>query len=163
MCQTFFTPLKTNLSINPTTLAFRIVDNRVIFENHPVEINPEDALSDDRREETSVLGHAVRWLREALEDCPVPATDIFRMARDNHISDATLRRAKERLKVESAKGGYSTGWKMAMETSQRARNIRCSRCSRFCCSSHMNRIGCEKFTSRLREVFCYYKLYGILK
>jgi len=103
----FFTPIKTNLSINPTTLAFRIVNNRVIFENHPVEINPEDALSNERREETSALGQAVNWLREALEDGPIPSVDIFRMARENHISDATLRRAKDRLGGESYKEGIA--------------------------------------------------------
>lgn len=101
----FLTPLKTNLSINPTTLAFRIVDNRIIFEDQPVEINPEDVLSNERRGETSVLGQAVGWLREALEDGPIPSADMDRMARENHISIATLRRAKDRLGVESYKEG----------------------------------------------------------
>lgn len=100
-----FFPLKTNLSINPTGLAFNIVDTQVVFEEQPVDVNVEEALSKEKSEETTALDEATTWLKEALEDSPIAAADIFRMAKDNHISDATLRRAKKRLNVQSYKEG----------------------------------------------------------
>lgn len=103
----FLIPLKTNLSIEPTCLAFRIIDSQVVFEEQPVDINPEEALSNDKSEDKSVLTQATSWLKEALEDGPIAATDIYKMAEDNHITDATLRRAKEKLGVKSNKEGLS--------------------------------------------------------
>lgn len=115
----FLLPIKANLSINPDSLAFRITNNGIIFENRPLEINPEEALSSERREETSTLNHAVNWLREALENGPIPSVDIFRMAQENRISDATLRRAKTRLGVKSDKEGIAQNgrwlWKLPRE------------------------------------------------
>lgn len=100
-------PLKTNLSIDPTSLAFRIIDNRVVFEEFPIEVDVEEALSKEKHEETSALNEANSWLQEALEDGPMPATVILRMANENHISNATLRRAKEKLGVKSYKEGMA--------------------------------------------------------
>lgn len=101
----FFTPLKTNLSIKPTSLAFSIIDNQVVFEKHPIEISAEEALSKERSEEISALSQGIIWIKEALEDAPLPANDIYRMAKENRISESTLRRAKEKLKVKSYKEG----------------------------------------------------------
>jgi hypothetical protein len=100
----FFVPLKTNLSINPTSLAFMIDNNKVIFEENPVEVDVEEALTREGSNK-SALGHATTWLREALVDGPVASTDIYKMAEENRISEATLRRAKEKLGVDSCKTG----------------------------------------------------------
>jgi RecA-family ATPase len=100
-------PLKTNLSIDPTSLAFRIIDNRIVFEESPIEVDVEEALSKEKHEETSALNDAVSWLREALEDGPMPSTVIHHMANENHISNATLRRAKEKLRVKPYKEGMA--------------------------------------------------------
>lgn len=100
-------PLKTNLSIDPTSLAFRIIDNRIVVEEYPIEVDVEEALSKEKHEETSALNDAVSWLQEALEDGPMPATVIHHMANENHISHATLRRAKEKLGVKSYKEGMA--------------------------------------------------------
>ena len=114
-----FMPIKTNLSINPTSLAFNIVDNRVVFEKHPIEINAEQALSKEKREETSSLNQAVNWLREALEDGPIASKDIYRMAKENGISEATLRRAQVKLKIRPYKEGSARDkkwfWKLSDE------------------------------------------------
>lgn len=103
----FFMPLKTNLSIEPTCLAFSIKDSKVVFEDQPVDINPEETLSNDKSEDKSALSQASIWLKEALEDGPIASNDIFRMAKENHISDATVRRAKQKLGVESYREGLS--------------------------------------------------------
>lgn len=107
----FFAPLKTNLLINPTSLAFSIVNNRVVFEEHPIEISAEEALSKEKREEASVLNHAITWLKQALEDGPVAAVSIFPMAKANSVAEATLRRAKEKLKAISYKEGIAQNGK----------------------------------------------------
>jgi len=101
----FFTPLKTNLSINPTSLAFNIINTRVIFENLPVDIDAEEALSKGGSEEISILNQAIVWLKEALDDGPIASKDIYRMARENNISDATLRRSQQKLKIKPYKEG----------------------------------------------------------
>jgi len=101
----FFMPLKTNLSINPISLAFSIVENKVVFEENPVYVNVEDTLSEERSEETSELNRAISWLKEALEDGPVASKDIYKMAKENGISKATLRRGQEKLKVKPNKEG----------------------------------------------------------
>lgn len=104
----FFTPLKTNLSINPSTLAFSIDDGRVIFEEQQIfDLDPDLALSPEKRETSSALKEAITWLKEALSDGPIPSTDIFRMAKANNIAEKTLRRAKERLGVQSFKEGMA--------------------------------------------------------
>ncbi|MFC2170282.1 AAA family ATPase [Acidobacteriota bacterium] len=101
----FFMPLKTNLSIEPTCLAFSIKDSQVVFEDQPVDINPEEVLSNDKSEDKSALNQAISWLKEALEDGPIASNDLNRMAEENRISKASLRRAKEKLGVESYKEG----------------------------------------------------------
>lgn len=103
----FLLPLKTNLSIEPTCLAFTIKDTQVVFEHDPVDINPEDALSNDKSEDKSALNQASIWLEEALEDGPIASTDIYKMAKDNQISEATLKRAKDKLDVEVYKEGQA--------------------------------------------------------
>jgi putative DNA primase/helicase len=114
----FFLPLKSNLSINPTTLAFSIGNEGVIFEPHPVDITADEALSiNEEQEEHGALQDAMEWLKQALEDEPIAATDIYRMAEENRISARTLQRAKKRIKVEAYKEGMAKDrkwyWKLA--------------------------------------------------
>jgi len=100
-----FLPIKTNLSHDPKGLAFRIENSRLIFEDQPIEIRAEDALSNEVQDETTAIAQACEWLQEALSDGTLPAKDCFRMAKDNSISEASLRRAKQKLGVRSSKHG----------------------------------------------------------
>ena len=102
----FFTPLKTNLSVNPTSLAFKIQDGAVVFEPNPVDVSTDDVLSSENASEKGAVADAKMWLTEALADGPVSSGDIFKMAKENGISEASLRRAKEKLSVYSYKDGY---------------------------------------------------------
>ena len=105
----FFTPLKTNLSIDPTTLAFTIEDAAVIFESSPVDVTAEDAMSPEGSKESGLVVEACSWLKEALEDGPITSRTILKMGEDNGYSEATLRRAKKRINIVVAKKGFSEG------------------------------------------------------
>lgn len=80
----------------------------MIFEEQPIfDLDPDLALSPEKRETSSALKEAITWLKEALSDGPIPSTDIFRMAKANNIAEKTLRRAKERIGVQSFKEGMA--------------------------------------------------------
>ena len=55
----------------------------------------------------NALSQAVGWLKQALEDGPIASRDIHKMAKENGISDATLRRAQEKLKIRPFKEGVA--------------------------------------------------------
>lgn len=100
-----FIPVKTNLSINPTALAFRIVGSKVIFEHDPVEVDTETAFSNERTGAVSALNEAVQFLQEALQDGPIEANTIFKLAREMQISRITVNRAKKKLEIKPIKEG----------------------------------------------------------
>jgi hypothetical protein len=105
----FFVPVKTNLSINPTTLAFRIIADRVVFEDEPIELDPDEAFSSDKVQEAAMLNMTMAWLKEVLQDGPKEAREITRMARENQITVATLTRAKMKLGIKPHKEGREQG------------------------------------------------------
>jgi hypothetical protein len=85
------TPAKHNVLIEPTSLAFEIVDSKVVFENEPVTITADEALN-----------KAKTWLAEQLpKGSAVTAAEIFRRADEQGIKKGTLRRAKQELGVVS--------------------------------------------------------------
>lgn len=100
-----FMPLKTNLSVNPTSLAFKIIDSKVIFDKDPLDLDIEETLSGEGKKDKSALIDAKTWLKEALREGPIRSTEIFRMAKENEISTATLRRAQKELRIEAYKEG----------------------------------------------------------
>jgi len=102
----FLTPLKTNLSVDPSSLAFSIGNEGVLFEPEPVDITIEEALSVKDEEETGLLGQAIEWLQQLFADeNAIPATEIKKQAAENGISERTLKRAKKRLGIRSEKQG----------------------------------------------------------
>lgn len=70
-------------------------------------LNPEDR---------SAVDQAVDFLAEVLADGSVENTRVRRMARDEGISDTTLKRAKAQLGVESVKHGFASagGWRWCL-------------------------------------------------
>ena len=73
----------------------------------------------EKSEETSAISHAVNWLEEALNDCPIASKDIHKMAKDNDISSSTLRRAQVKLGIKPYKEGLAQEgqwfWKLPNE------------------------------------------------
>jgi len=109
----FFSPLKYNLCKNPTTLAFSIDGPlghpKITFEPDPVDISATELLSDDESKDNySALKEAREWLREILKEKSISAKEILKIAREDGISERTLKRAKSQLNVESFKA--DSGW-----------------------------------------------------
>jgi putative DNA primase/helicase len=96
------TPAKHNVLIEPTGLAFEIIDGKVVFENEPLDITADQALSTVSTIEPEALNKAKTWLAEQLpQGSAVTAAEIFRQAEEEGIKKGTLRRAKQELGVVS--------------------------------------------------------------
>lgn len=70
----------------------------------------EAVVGDDE----GAVEEAMRWLRGQLEDGRKRPKDLFREAKADGISAATLRRAKDHLGVVSRKDGMRGGWAWSM-------------------------------------------------
>ena len=107
-----FLPVKTNLSIDPSGLAFRIENMKLIFEKEPCSEKAEDALSENKAEEHSRVDLAENFLKVLLADGAVLATEVHKQADDNRHSERTIRRAQERLGIKPYKAGQSWYWEL---------------------------------------------------
>jgi hypothetical protein len=108
------TPCKTNLSKDPTGLAFTIEDEGVIFEPEALHITSDQALSEDKSQEKGALESAKEFVRLWLEDGPVPSKQVFSDAEGNGHSKSTLKRAIKELGVISKKSAFGGGWTMEL-------------------------------------------------
>jgi hypothetical protein len=96
------TPAKQNVLIDPTGLAFEIVDGKVVFENDPVTITAEEALGTTGSIEAPALNEAKQWLSERVTTGKtMAATEVYKQADEQRISKRTLERAKKELHIES--------------------------------------------------------------
>ncbi len=104
-----------NLARPAPTLAYNIDDRgegpRVEWLDAPLPITAEEALAADQAACQAVVAAPERrdaegWLSEVLSDGPVPAKEVEVASRAAGLSRMTLRRAKDRLLVESVKDGY---------------------------------------------------------
>jgi len=113
----FFAPLKTNLSKNPTTLAFRIdgpIGRPAIeFEPDPIEIDTNEILGDEETKDNyTARADAVDWIKKALKDGPVEAATIKKDSKENMIAEATLNRAKKSAGVNSYQKEKKWFWEL---------------------------------------------------
>lgn len=100
----FFSPIKTNICKNPTTLVFTIDgpigQPNIEFESEPVEVDPNELLADEEgKDRYSAAREAKEFLCEALKKGPLPAKEIYRQAKENHISERTIKRVKSSIGV----------------------------------------------------------------
>jgi putative DNA primase/helicase len=100
------TPVKNNLAVRQTSLAFRIVDGIVEFETTPLQITSDQALSSESQDERSALGEAVEWLQQVLEGGPMNKRSVSELAQKDGIADRTLRRAADKLGVVKKREGF---------------------------------------------------------
>lgn len=113
---------KSNLGPTPPTLAYRLqgCDNgaaRVMWDGVS-QHTAQTMVQQDRDEEAGALGEAIKFLREALADGPMLGRTVKQRARDHDISEATLRRARERIgvvwdKAKTQDGAYT--WRLPDE------------------------------------------------
>jgi hypothetical protein len=107
-----FTPCKSNLSIEPTSLAFKIIDGMVCFEPEQLTISTDEALSTEPSEDKGAVEEAEDFLREVLKERSILSRDVWKEAAENKISERTLKRAKANLGIISNKS--SSGWTMEL-------------------------------------------------
>jgi hypothetical protein len=112
----FLGAIKSNLARTPPALAFRVVASDPLDEAAPprVDWEPAPAVGVDvealmtaarDRDEPTDRQDADAFLRELLPTGPVASKDIFRAAKANGISRATLFRAKKRLGIPARRAG----------------------------------------------------------
>jgi len=96
------TPAKHNVLIEPTGLAFEIVDGKVIFENEPIDITADEALGTTGTIEAPALNEAKQWLSgQVTTGKTMAATEVYKQAKERGISKRTLERAKKELHIVS--------------------------------------------------------------
>ncbi|MEX2222668.1 MAG: AAA family ATPase [Candidatus Rokuibacteriota bacterium] len=94
----FLTQPKTNIGRRAPTLAARITPQLTIeWEAKPVTLTAEEAMAPRRG--GGALSTAVRWLTDQLDAGPQLGRDVEAAALAAGISESTLRRGRERLRV----------------------------------------------------------------
>lgn len=108
-------PAKNNIAPDVNGLAYRIEGEamaaKVLWDDEPVNCSADEALAPvgDPRDRTD-REQAADWLREALQDGPVPSVELFAQAKENGIAGRTLRRAYKDLGGKPMKVDFSGGW-----------------------------------------------------
>jgi putative DNA primase/helicase len=118
----FLLPGKMNLSIPAPGLAFTIGDEpaRVQWEADPVSITASEVLA--KSSGGSSAGDEVGdWLRDFLNNGPMPVSEIKKMAKQDGLAWRTIERAKKRIGATATREGFASGgrWMWAMPTIDR--------------------------------------------
>lgn len=118
-----FIPVKNNLGDDRTGFAYRVVEAEnkapcVEWEPDLVTIDDVDAEVNATQEASgSALAEATEFLFDTLKHESMPAKDVLRRARDAGHSEATIRRAKEKLQIISVKQPVSGCWHWGLKDS----------------------------------------------
>lgn len=103
-------PVKNNLAVDGTGLAYRIIDGALSWEPDPILMTADEALAVARPTGRGrAVPDAAEWLREQLDGEPLPKGEIEARAATAGISFAAIRRAKDVLGVRAAKAGFGDG------------------------------------------------------
>lgn len=98
-------PVKCNIGVEGTPLTFTLTPDQGFRWEGRAEKTAEDILypmlQTDEHSEKSILDEAQDFLQNILEYGPVPANEIFSKSGKAGISKASIRRAKESLKIQS--------------------------------------------------------------
>ena len=115
-------PVKQNLAPNIGGVAFRIGEQSGVpcleWQSDAVNLNANDVLNIEDREDHSERKEAEDWLQDYLADGPVVASEIKRRAKTAGVKSTTLWRAARSLRVVKRKlGGRGAGWEWSLEGS----------------------------------------------
>ena len=121
-------PVKTNLCETPPGLAFTIQDQRICWEDEPVEQSAGQFLTDTdedqrllRRAAEKELSRATEWLKYRLSAGTVYSKELQVDAMENDISEKTLRRALVALDCRKGKEKKANGlwhWRLPISTTR---------------------------------------------
>ena len=110
--------VKCNLAQLEPALAYKITSekggaSRIVWRKRTKTVDAEDVLSGNKKERRAgaeKVSEAEQWLRDQLAGGPRPQKELDAEAKESDISWRTLRRAKDRLGVESHKAGLGGSW-----------------------------------------------------
>ncbi len=103
----YFQRIKANLSPeDPPQLCFRPIDGRLVFETGAEEVDIEDHLNPQRREEAADSSFAIRWLKTALKDGPLEYRDLRKAAEEAGVGKDALYRARRKLGIIPTTSGF---------------------------------------------------------
>lgn len=117
-----FLPLKNNLGPDASGFAYciegatiesaygPIETSRIVWESGVVKLTADEVTRADTPQRMSALNEATEWLENALAGGPVPQKQLFESGGKEGFSEKTLRRAKSKLGVKSAKSEFEGGW-----------------------------------------------------
>jgi hypothetical protein len=100
-----FVPIKLNLARMPKSLAFRIRESAVVWEDGQFDYAADDVLAVESGEERTAAADAEQWLQELLADGRMRSSEILRLAAKEKFCEKTLKRAKSKLGICSEKEG----------------------------------------------------------
>ncbi len=106
---------KLNISKEPMGLAYCITDKGVVWESGPVEMTAAEYVAQEdekpeRRKPPTEEDRAIELLRQSLEDGPIESAVVIADGKERGISKDAIKRARERIGVESKKVGNV--WKL---------------------------------------------------
>lgn len=108
---------KTNLGPKPKAMTYKLVgdlehDCARIEWGDPVDIDADDLAAGPDVEDRSALDEACELLEDFLGDGPEPTKKVFAELgpKGAGVSEATLRRAKDKLKIKAIKSNFAGGW-----------------------------------------------------
>ena len=77
-----FIAAKHNILNQPTTLAFEIEGNEVLFDNQPVDITADDVFANKSQRQEGELQLAIEFLEEIFEsESSIAAKEVFKLAK----------------------------------------------------------------------------------
>jgi hypothetical protein len=117
-----FLPMKNNIGPDIMGLAYRIEGatiqskagtlhtSRVAWDTSAVSVTADELMQPAATQKVSAVDEAAEWLQGVLADGPRSSSDIFGQAEAEGFSERTVKRAKKKLGIETAKAGMSGGW-----------------------------------------------------
>ena len=87
-----------------------ILTSYVCWDSQPVTTTADEAIAASNNEGQTAMKEAMEFLRDELAAGPQSAQAIKKAAASAGVSWATIRRAKDDLKIRSVKGGLQDGW-----------------------------------------------------
>jgi RecA-family ATPase len=99
-----FVPVKMNLAPLAKSLAFRIQDMAVVWEDGQFDYEADEVLAAGK-DEQGALADACQWLSDLLADGRVRSSEVWKLAAKEKIAEKTLRRAQKKVGVVARKDG----------------------------------------------------------
>ena len=109
----YLTHEKSNYSINPTNLSFKIIDGACSFIEGTTDKTADDVLQGGIHKADSTV-ECTEWLKKKLAYNSVLSSEISDEARHCGFSDHALRESKRTLKVQSKPNGIGGKWMLSL-------------------------------------------------